>query len=202
MRLSIATTWDDTLLEKLEECNTKYKTIYEIFGALDSSIIGTGRTRTTVPKVTKERVKEHVDFAHSLGIEVDYLLSASCMGGIEYTTKRRRALEQYLDWINSLNIDTVTVSIPYLIELIKNQYPAIKVNVSTIAHVKSVQQAIFFDRLGVDRITVSYMINRYLNLLEAMNKSTKCELEILVNESCMHDCPYRDYHYNLTSHGS
>jgi collagenase-like PrtC family protease len=92
--------------------------------------------------------------------------------------------------------------LPFLIEFIKKEFPEVEIVVSTIAHIKSVQGVKFYENLGAHRLLLSYMINRNFKLLKNIVSATTCEIEILVNESCLFHCPIRNYHYNLVSHAS
>lgn len=60
----------------------------------------------------------------------------------------------------------------------------------------------YFRKLGANRITLSYMSNRDFELMGRLKSIRDIDFEILVNESCLLDCPFRMYHYNLVSHGS
>ena len=197
MKLEVATNWDPALIPELKKYPVK-----EVFGAMDMTPVGSGRPSFVVAKVTKEQVKDYVELVHSYNLEFNYLLNGACMGNMEFDRERHLKLLEHIEWLNNIGVDWVTVTIPYLIEIIKNQFPDIKVKVSTIAHVNSVQRAKFFEALGVDGITLDFNINRDFNLLEKIRKAVKCELTILVNDACLYQCPFRYYHYNLLAHSS
>jgi collagenase-like PrtC family protease len=198
MRLLVASNWDPALIEPL----SKLGTVNQIFGVLPATTVGSGRPGSTISKMTPEQAEEYVRLAHSRGLKFDYLLNASCMGNMEWDEDTHRELLQHLDWISSIGVDSVTVTIPYLVELIKKQFPQLKVRVSTIAHVNSVNRAKFFESMGADSITLDFNINRDFRLLRAIKHAVSCELNLVLNDACLYQCPFRYYHYNSISHST
>jgi collagenase-like PrtC family protease len=195
MKLIVPTNWDIKLLEKLEGYP-----IYALYGSLHKSIVGSGRVSFVLPQVSKNKVKEYVEEVHSRGMKFNYLLNAPCLGNIEYNRKTHQKLLSHIEWINNINIDGVTVTIPYLLEIVKEQFPSLEVSVSTIAGVNSVQRAKFFEELGADKITLEFNINRDFALLKEIRKAVSCELILLTNDPCLYWCPFRQYHYNVGAH--
>ena len=111
-------------------------------------------------------------------------------------------LLEHLEWISSIGVDSVTVTIPYLVELLKRQFPQIRIRISTIAHVHNVARARFFESLGADSINLDFHVNRDFRTLEAITKSVKCEVIVLSNNLCLYQCPYEYYHHDGLGHAS
>ena len=199
--LCLATCWEDDYLVQLEEQGIHDK-VYELYGSLGTSIIGSGRASFSLPKISSEQARRHIQKAHSLGIKFDYLLNASCLGNREFENEGRKKILTLLDWLDECDVDMVTVSIPYLVEVIKRYFPRMAVNISTIAHVDSVSKAKFWEAMGADRITLDYMMNRDFEFLKSIGNAINCELEVIVNDLCIYACPFRYYHYNTMAHGS
>jgi len=197
MKLSVATNWDSNLLKRLRDYP-----VHDVFGSLPTSIVGSGRPSFILPKVNRKQVEDHINLAHSLGIKFTYLLNAPCLGKLEYDKSFHLQLLKYIEWIVMIGADYITVSIPFLLELIKRQFPQLKIKVSVIANVNSVARLRFFEELGADVVTIDYMMNRNFELLKTMASTTSCELELLANDLCLYQCPYRGYHYNLVGHAS
>ena len=72
--LCLATSWDDDLILQLEKQGI-YKKVSELFGSLNSSIVGSGRPSFALPEVSMEDAKLHIRKAHSIGIKFNYLLN-------------------------------------------------------------------------------------------------------------------------------
>ncbi len=121
---------------------------------------------------------------------------------MEYEANYHRKLISHLQWISDIGSDYVIVTIPFLIQIIKEQFPNLKIRVSTIAHVNSVNRAKFYESLGADEITPSIMINRDFKTLKNMQEAVKCKIVPLLTDGCLYQCPFRYYHYNLLGHSS
>jgi len=198
MRLLAPTNWDEDLIAPLSKMGAKI----QIYGVLPTSMTGSGGSGPDIPKMTKEQAEDYIKLAHSVGLNFDYLLNAPCMNNMEWDEDTHRELLRHLEWISSIGVDSVTVAIPYLLELIKKQFPHLNVRVSTIAKVNSVARAQLFESLGADSITLDANINRDFKLLKAIKSTVKCELNVLMNNLCLYHCPYEYYHYSTLGHAS
>lgn len=102
-----------------------------------------------------------------------------------------------------MGVDSVTISIPYLLELIKNRYPQLGIPVSTQAGVDSIERAKYWEDLGADEITLSFVdVNRDFHLLKEIRKNIRCRLKLIANLDCLYHCPFYKYHSVLNSHSS
>jgi len=111
-------------------------------------------------------------------------------------------LIEYLDEIVNLGPDSVTVAIPYLAEIVRDQYPDLGITISSFSHIDSVRKAQFFEELGADKIILANSIRRKFELIKKIRKAVKCDIEVLVNNTCLYQCPYSFYHMSISSHGS
>jgi len=198
MKLLVPTNWDPDLILPLG----KLEADVQIYGVLPTSMIGSGGTGPDNVRMMANQVEEYIEQAHSAGLKFDYLLNAPSMGNMEWDEKTHRQLLIHLNWIASIGADSVTVTIPYLVELIKRQFPQLQVRVSTIAHVNSVARAKLFESLGADSITLDININRSFGALKAIRNTVGCELTVLMNNLCLYQCPYEYYHHDGLGHAS
>jgi len=198
MRLLVPTNWDRALISPLSQ----QQAVIQTYGVLPTSLTGSGGSGPDIPQMTIEQAEEYIKLVHSAGLTFNYLLNAPCLNNMEWQEDTHRELLQHLDWLSNIGVNSVTVVIPYLMELIKHQFPHLKVEVSTIAHVNSVARAKFFESLGVDSIMLDSNINRDFKLLKAIRSSVKCELGVLTNSLCLYQCPYEYYHNNTLGHAS
>jgi collagenase-like PrtC family protease len=108
-----------------------------------------------------------------------------------------------LDWLINIGTDSVTISLPYLAEIIAKNYRTLKIKVSTMAHVDSVEKAKFWESLGVNSITLLHTkVNRDFELLKQMRKNVKCKLQLMANNHCLYNCTLEEYHELFASHAS
>src|SRR4030043_701757 len=169
MQLLVPANGDPDLIVPL----SKLEADVQIYGVLPSSVIGSGGTGPDNVRMVANEVEEYIEQAHSAGLQFDYLLNAPSMSNMEWDENAHGELLEHLGWIRDIGIDSVTVTIPYLLELIKRQFPHLKARVSTIAHVNSVARARFFELLGADSITLDSNISRTFKLLQAIRKAVK-----------------------------
>ena len=197
IQLTVATNWDPKLIEEI----AKYP-VRDLYGVTSHSIVGGGRPSIIIPEISEEAISEYIKKVHQNKMEFSYLLNAPCMNNLETNPEYHRKLIDYIQWICDIGSDNVIVTIPLLIQIIKEQFPQLKIRVSTISHVNSVNRAKFYEALGADEITPDVMINRDFKTLEKMRKAVNCNIVLLLTDGCLYQCPFRYYHYNTLGHAS
>lgn len=195
---SVATNFCDDLILGLKDYPVK-----ELYGKLNSDIIGGGRSSYLMTKVSKHKLTQHVQLAKKNNIGFNYLLNASCLDNLETTKFGQKKIRALLDWICESNITSVTVSNILLFKIIKKNYPSLKVRVSVFNGIDHLQKAKFWDELGADTICLdSLTINREFHTLKILKNNLKCNLELLVNNNCLQSCALSSCHMNLLAHSS
>jgi len=199
MILSVPTTWEESYLEKLKQ----YPEVGWLYGSLPTEIVGSGRQTALLPAVDREKAAGHIREAHRLGLKFNYLLNTSCLGNREYTGNFHRAMLKYLEWVAEQNPDMVTVTLPFIAQIIKRQFPTLRISVSKYANVDSLEKAKFWEEIGADEITIpDDNLNRDFKMLRLMRKNLRCGMQVFANLACMLGCPFANHHANLTSHGA
>ena len=206
IKITLPTTFESSYLEELDKLNTKYsdtkREIREVYGSFQTSILGSARPSKYLPAPTKKQFKDHIKKAHSFGIKFSYLANAPCLGNIEYSAKGRKEILDFLDGIAEIGIDSIVVTIPLLIEIIRERHPHIEIVASSLCYISDIRAARRFEEMGVQRIVIDPDVNRNLSLLKRMKNSLKGEIEVIANHTCIISCHLEYYHYNNTGHGS
>ncbi|MDP8253753.1 MAG: U32 family peptidase [Candidatus Kaelpia aquatica] len=198
MNLSVPTNWQKKILPEIIRPQVK-----EVYGKLTKDFVGGGRSLLAIPEVAVKKAEEHIKEIRKGGSEFNYLLNAVCLDNKEFTREGQKQIRKILDWLVKINVDSVTVTVPYLLQLIKKKYPKLKVYVSTMAQVNSVERARLWEDLGANRITLAHQdVNRNFELLKAIRKNVACSLQLIVNNGCIYNCPFYIYHTVLLSHAS
>ena len=198
MDLIPPTNWDDDLVDFYRGLGVK-----EVYGKLAVDFVGGGRSAYTLRDVSAGKAERHIRLLGEAGLGFNYVLNAPCLGSAEYTKSGRAGIFKLLDWLVDAGVGKVTVTIPYLLELIKARYPALQVTVSVFAGVDSVDKAAFWERLGADEITLlQTTMNRDFKALRLIRKKVKCRLRLIGNTSCLYQCPLIGYHAVMSSHAS
>ena len=177
----VATNWDPKLIEEL----AKYP-VADLYGVSNHTIVGGGRPSFLLPKISEEEIVDYVKKVHENNMTFSYLLNAPCMNNMEYDSHYHKELLKYIQWISDIGTDSVIVTIPFLIQLIKDQFPNLKIRVSTISHINSVNRAKFYEMLGADEITPDVMINRDFKTLEKIKKAVNCRIVLLLTDGCIY----------------
>ena len=208
MKLSIPCTWEETLLEQVFQLNASgpLYPVFEFYGSLKAGWVGSGHSAASIRGECrdKKQVETFIKKVHERGFKFNYTINSTCLGNREFDYKCRKKILKELAWILSL-CDSVTVAIPWLMEMVKETAgDKVTVVASVIAGIDSLRKVEHFQRLGADRIILSISLNRDLTTIQEIKAKSRdnVTLELLVNDSCLYECPYRVYHYNTGSHGS
>lgn len=197
MNLIVPTNWNNQLIAKI-----KGLLVGEVFGKLHTDYFGGGRPSIYISSVSKKTASKHIALIHKYGYKFNYLLNTSCMNNEEFTRRGQYKMQKFMEWLLRNEIDSVTVTIPYLARWIKKNYSTLKIKASIIANISAVEKAKYWQELGVDSITLGLDCNRDFKLLESIAKNIKCEIVLMVNLACLRNCPFSQYHYVLGSHAS
>ncbi|MBI2916499.1 MAG: U32 family peptidase [Chloroflexi bacterium] len=193
MELVVPTTFEPEFLPQLQGLPVRY-----VYGSLPDE--PGMRPMTWVPQIDETILAEHAAQAAALGIDLLYVFNASCLGAQEFSGEGQRWLAykigQWQDW----GIKAVTVANPYFVHMIKLRAPEIRVHVSMVANIDTLNKAQSWERLGADVLNIHPNVNRDFAFLQALRQSVRCDLVVLVNEGCLLQCYMREYHANNSSH--
>lgn len=197
-RLCIPTNMQEDLIDRLD-----FSRVKEVYGKLREDFVGGGRSSLILPKVVPTAAKRHVREIKARGASFNYLLNATCLNNIEFTRSGRRLIEKAVKAVVDLGADSVTVSIPHVMEIVRKVAPHLRIGISTMAGVDSPEMAGYFQTLGADKITLSVTdVNRDFRRLAAIRSRFSGELQVIANLDCLRGCPFTRYHGNLNSHSS
>jgi collagenase-like PrtC family protease len=198
MRLALPANYDLDLLSQV-----KPYSVFEVYGKLPYDIVGGGRPSYMSTPLDRRALADYVAAVHQNGMEFDYLLNAACLGNQEWTKAFQKSVNELLDWLSQIKVDTITIVAPYLLQIIKSRYPHFKVKVGIYAQVDTVKRARFWEDLGADAINLeSFSINRDFEKLVRIREAVRCDLPLIANHFCQPNCPYQIQHQNGHAHAS
>jgi collagenase-like PrtC family protease len=191
MKLSVACNFDDELLDGL----APYP-VYEVYGKLTSDYFGGGRPSFYLPEVDRAGLARYVERAHAQGIGFNYLFNASAMENTEFTREGQRKMEQLLEWVDGIGVDSVTVANAFFLRLVKKRHPRLRVRVSAHRFTDSPRKVRFWVDNGADCVVVNEVsIHREFDVLRAMQQAAgEVELQLIVNNWCRQDCAIAGNH--------
>ncbi len=197
-RFSVAANYDPDLVPAI----AAYP-VDEVYGKFPADGIGGGRPAYMASPVSRRELRRYVGLLESHGIAFNYLLNGACFGNREWTRAWQKKVTVLLARLQAMGIRRVTVSTPFLLDLVKKRFPSFRVKVGIYAQVDTPRRARFWADLGADAITLeSFSINRDFARLVAIRQAVQCELQLIANHVCLPNCPMQVYHQNGFAHAS
>lgn len=184
MPFSVGTNWDDELIGACAE----YPEVTDFFASLPSAVIGHGRPIRSVPKVTREEVRRHVDLIHRHGRTFTYLLNAPSLGGRQFDPGIRNRIVELVGWLADIGVDAMTASLPDLVQMVKQRHPKIGVKISHNSTVLTTAQARMYQELGADLICLMRSTHRRFDLLEEMVANLSIPVQLIATSGCVSGC--------------
>jgi len=173
--------------------------IYEVFAPAPAEVIQTGR-RGHVP-VSREEIKRQADFAHAHGVRYNVLMNGPCQGGLEFTEEFCTRLYSFLDFLDENKVDCVTITNPFIIEMVHKHSP-IEITAGSWSDISTPLKARRFELLGASTIVPIDTVLKSVSTLKAMQSGIHGALKIIVNQGCVFYCDGFFAHINLVAHSS
>ena len=198
IKFSLAANYDPELVPAL----AAYP-VDEVYGKLPGDGVSGGRPRYLARPLSEDDLRRYVRLLDQYGIAFNYLLNGSCFGNREWTSSWQKKVTALLAKLGDMGVRRVTVSTPFLLELVKRRFPEFKAKVGIYAQVDTPRRARFWEDLGADAITLeSFSINRDFRRLAAIRQAVRCSLQLIANHVCLPNCPLQSYHQNGFAHAS
>lgn len=175
-----------------------YETVKSVYTGGIKNIIAGGRGQYVN---SLNDLEKQASYAHSKNVRVNLALNAPCNVPCKSDGNWWTTVRTYFKDIESVGVDGVIISHPFLMELVKD-HTDMQLIVSTICDVRNGRVALYYENIGADVLVPSMNVNWDFNALGSIKESCKkMKLRIMVNEPCLPDCPWRSFHYSHMSHG-
>ena len=205
-KFTIPTTFSSDFIDQLSELNQEFSEsggrIAEIYGSFQEGAFNSARPSKYLPAVNREQFQRHVAQARDKGITFNYLFNAPSYCNLEYTHAGRTELAELLGFLVDAGVASVTVAIPYLVEIIRSAFPRLEVVTSTIGYVGAMAGIEQFHEAGASRVVLDVEVNRDFQFLHKACTESPVPLEIIVNPVCISQCHFKYNHYCVASMGS
>lgn len=206
MQLTVPTVFSTRFVERMDALNRAGaplgNRVVELYGSFQSSRFSSARPSNHLPAPTREQFRRHVRDARDHGIEFNYLLNAPSYVNLEYTADGQRELDEDVRFLVDCGVTSVTVAIPFVMEMIATRFPNLELVVSAIGAVNALRGLDQFERIGARRVVLDVEVNRDFRFLERAVAQTSLDLEVIVNPVCVYQCHFKQSHYCTTGHGS
>lgn len=165
--------------------------IKSIYFPLPQEYMGSGRAPIKKPaEKYQQEINLLLKLATKLKITPILLLNSTI---INYT-KIQKVLKVLKTLYEKKLIRHVVLTDPYLMTRIKKNFPDIIIEISILAHVRTIQEAKYYKDIGANIITIDREKIRNIPFITKISQIIKPK--ILVNEGCLKNCIYRYSHYN------
>jgi collagenase-like PrtC family protease len=204
MKYSIATNFDTKLIEGIAKLDTD-KSIASVYGKLKSDIVGGGRASAHLPELQMSELKNYIKLCHENGLTFNYLLNPMCLANKQFERSTRNEIMTLLEGVVDAGTDWLTINSPYLCQVVKKQFPDVKVSVGVHALAYELQHIKFWEDMGADEVTLQMHVSRNFPLLEKMlnySKGSGIAIRIFGNHPCLYNCAYRIQHATGQAHAS
>ncbi len=204
--LDVPTTFTTTWVERVAALNREFagtgRRVSQVYGAFQSSRFSSARPSKYLPRPTREQFAQHVGALRAVGVGFNYLINAPSYGNLEYTAAGRRELEDELAFLVDCGVQSVTLAIPFLVQIAAARFPQLEIVVSTLGYVHSLRGLEQYRDAGARRIVIDVEANRDFGFLELAVRANLAEIELIVNPVCIYQCNFKHAHYCTAAHGS
>ena len=175
--------------------------IRAIYLPCDPRVAGTGRSLADRDWDAYDReVATLVDGLRPLGIQVNMLFNGCWIDPRVVATFPSTALYFYLKRQAERGLEWVTISHIALARMVRRYFPELKLDLSTVAMVGSVERARYWqDRVAPDMICVDDDRARDLRLIRSLRETFGAPVKIIANSKCLTDCPFKWVHQTYHS---
>lgn len=192
----------ETILE-YEKFNALQKNaiVNETYGQMTEGFITqSGRIIKSLPKVDLKKLEEYVNFSKQKNISFNYTLNPSCMGNFEMTLSGEKEIKRLLIELWNIGIKSLTIASPVIIELVKILGFNFEIKVSAISHVDSITKLLFYKEQDINRVVIEPDLHRNFSKMQQMIDVFGNGIEVILNDLCIRNCPYKIFHYNHEAH--
>ena len=174
--------------------------VKEIYTPFDSKLFGT--PRVSKHEITSETIFAILPLVQETNTSINILLNPIVRPEKYYTLSGLKELENLIKpFIEKEIFDYTIGDMPLAIHL-KNIFPEIKIHISATANINSLERAGYWvENVNVHEICVDTSKNKDIEFLKSLRSYTGCRIKIIVNESCLPNCPMVDAHRTTISLG-
>lgn len=193
--------WNESSFQNIiSNKNGANGSIVEVYGTISERSLPHGRTSKSVRRIGKEEALFFKKKLDESNLKFTYLLNASMYDLSKSEVKKE------IDWIiNCFKPHSINIASLELMQYIRNNYEQIKINISTIAGIKQIKQLKEYDSIGISKVVLHHDGNRNIEELKKFLQYAEArtiDIELMVNESCLFQCPKRAYHYMEIAKGN
>lgn len=165
-----------------------------VYGSLPRGSVGHARPPWGVPEVEVEELAEYIAALHKLGIRFHWTANATWSNGLERTPEGLREIQSEFETLVGIGVDALILGNPYLLRKAREWFPWLGLVASINMRGRSILAVERLLELGADHVVVDREVNRQPDLVRALARRFGSRFSLLVNSTCIPECPFQDYH--------
>jgi collagenase-like PrtC family protease len=196
LKYSVPLIWEQEYIDNiigLEQPNTR---VTDFYGCIEDSPFSNGRVPLEHQKISRKKACQISDYIHKRGKRLKYLLNAPDTNCHIIKDEAKKEFITYL--LNDLTVDVIVATSLDLIAYLRTLKPRLEIHLSTIAGIKKEEELLPFLPYNLQVIIPHHDACRYyydFSKLTETCKKNEINIELMVTESCLFECPWRDQHY-------
>jgi collagenase-like PrtC family protease len=168
--------------------------IGNVYGSLPRNIVGHARSPGSIPDVDMDFLAEYIMQMAEMNIAFHYTINTPWSGGFERTEAGQRKIIEELSELVKIGVKAFIISNPYLIKFVRQNFSSVGVIASTNMRSDSVPLIESLLSLGADSVVLNKKLNRDFTMLRELSLKFGDKITLLVNSTCLWECPLYDYH--------
>jgi collagenase-like PrtC family protease len=168
--------------------------IVNVYGSLPRNIVGHARSPCSIPDVDMDFLADYIMQMSEMNIAFHYTINTPWSGGFERTETGQRKIIDELTELVRIGVKAFIISNPYLIRFVRKNFPNVGIIASTNMRSDSVPLIESLFSLGADSVVLNKKLNRDFNILRELSRKFGDKITLLVNSTCLWECPLYDYH--------
>lgn len=179
----------------------KYKdNLSSIYLPLPYSIGNSGRDENQLSDYEDKVIFDLIEKCSSYWIDTILIMNATCEGENTWDKFYMLKLIKYIKILHKRGLTSITHTNMLYVPFFKRAMPDIIIYSSINCYLKTVEQSIYMKDIWVDILTIDRDINRDIKLIKKIKEKTGLKTQMLLNEGCFSNCPYRHTHFNIAAH--
>ena len=161
--------------------------IAEIYFPLHPSVFPSAR-QNDYPEVNQYNkwLDELIHRMKNVNINTMLLLNGT---KVDYVNDLLTAVAAYLEVLSAWGLTGVVVADPILAEWVHNNFPNLKIRLSVLSNIFTIQKIKEIESLGyIKEICLPHEVNRDKEFLQRLHKESKLDFSVIVNSACRIHC--------------
>ncbi len=134
-----------------------------------------------------------------LWIEPIMLLNSMFLWKETFDNQHLSKLFKFIESVDEISDVSLKVTNMLFYKFLRKKFPNKKIYSSVNCRVKTLEHAIYIKDLWLDVITIDRDINRNIELIKQIKGKTGLELQLMLNENCFRNCPFRHEHFQAVA---